>query len=373
MFSVVPLKLQRKTPMSTANSLELGMLALINDERNDAGLEPLRMITLLNDAAETHSAWMLEADQFSHQGEDGTTPSDRMEQAGYPFEGNSLALENIGWQSARGEDGFVDDVAQVHASLMNSAGHRANILNPDAEDVGIGIEVGTFSGASGEYEAVMVTQVYGSTDADISAWIDPETGDDGADVVDDQIAEGEEDTPDIPDTTEAEDDTATPDDVVEEPTDAEDDTDPIVGDDMSEDDTDEQDMETDEGPVGDVPVAETPGEDDSVNDEPLDDMPEIIAIDDAPACAMTSLTVDISDVFEIKRDGDQITLETTQDKLITAFMDAFDDWAFLNELPDEESALDVSDLMIDGVSDDGGAFACETLEDDAEDIAAQCI
>ena len=352
--------------MSTANSLELGMLALINDERAAAGLEPLRMITLLNDAAETHSAWMLEADQFSHQGENGTSPSDRMEQAGYPFEGNSLSAENIGWQSARGEEGFIDDVAQVHASLMNSAGHRANILNPNAEDVGIGIEVGTFSGTNGDFEAVMVTQVFGTTDADISAWVDPETGDDGTDVIDDLIAEGEDDTLNTPDTTEAEDDTATPDDVVEEPTDADDDTDTPIVDDMPEDDMEEP--ETDDAPLEDAPVAEAPTEDD-----PVIDMPEVVAIDDAPPCALTTLTVDISDVFEIRRDGDQITLETTQDKLMTAFMDAFDDWAFLNEMPDEESALDVSDLMLDGVEDDAVAFDCAFLEDDAQDLAAQCI
>ncbi|MEP3698263.1 MAG: CAP domain-containing protein, partial [Marinomonas sp.] len=137
--------------MSTANPLELGMLALINDERAAAGLEPLRLITLLNDAAETHSAWMLETNQFSHSGDAGSSPSERMEEAGYPFEGASLALENIGWQSAHGEEGFVDDVAQVHASLMNSPGHRANILNPDARDIGIGIETGTFSSASGDF------------------------------------------------------------------------------------------------------------------------------------------------------------------------------------------------------------------------------
>ena len=127
--------------MSIANTLELAMLALINDERAEAGLSPLRMITLLNQAAEDHSSWMLENDSFSHEGADDTSPSDRMAGAGYPFEGRTMALENIGWQSARGLDGHADDVAQIHASLMDSPGHRANILNPDVQDIGIGIEI----------------------------------------------------------------------------------------------------------------------------------------------------------------------------------------------------------------------------------------
>ena len=95
--------------MSIANTLELAMLALINDERAEAGLSPLRMITLLNQAAEDHSSWMLENDSFSHEGADDTSPSDRMAGAGYPFEGHTMALENIGWQSARGLDGHADD------------------------------------------------------------------------------------------------------------------------------------------------------------------------------------------------------------------------------------------------------------------------
>lgn len=365
--------------MSTANSLELGMLALINDERAEVGLEPLRLITLLNEAAQDHSSWMLEADQFSHTGEDGTSPSDRMEQAGYPFEGTSLALENIGWQSTRGEEGVVDDVAQIHASLMNSEGHRENILSPDAEDIGIGIEVGTFSTDNGDYEAVMVTQVFGTTQADISAWVDPETGDDAPEIADDIVAENDTDTP------EAEDDTGVPDDVFEEPTDPDDDTDPVVAEDVPEADTSNPDTDAEtpvdeeekaeDAPIDDVPEDDPsedvtdPEETDEDGDDIPSDLPEVIAIEDAPPVAPFTLSIDLTDVFEIKRDGEQITLETTEDKLIAAFMNAFDDWAFLNEMPDE--TVDVSDLMLDGLAEDG--LTNDLLEDDAEDIATMCI
>ena len=193
--------------MSNANTLELGMLSLINAERALAGLDPLRLITTLNAAAEDHSRWMLETDTFTHSGADGSSPSDRMEAAGYPFEGASLALENIGWQSARGAEGFEDDVAQVHEGLMASPGHRANILDPNAEDIGIGIEIGTFSGTSGDYEAVMVTQVFGSTEADLSAWVDPGTGEPEDEIVnEDEDPTADETPPEEPSTETPEDD-----------------------------------------------------------------------------------------------------------------------------------------------------------------------
>ena len=49
----------------------------------------------------------------------------------------------------------------VHESLMNSPGHRANILNPAFDEIGIGIENGDFEG----FDSVMVTQNFGATDA----------------------------------------------------------------------------------------------------------------------------------------------------------------------------------------------------------------
>lgn len=348
--------------MSTANSLELGMLSLINDERAIAGLEPLRLITLLNDAAETHSAWMLETNQFSHSGDEGSSPSERMEEAGYPFEGTSLALENIGWQSARGDEGFVDDVAQVHASLMNSPGHRANILNPDAEDIGIGIETGTFSSASGDFEAVMVTQVFGTTDADISAFLDTEISDDDVEIVDDMIAqedEDETDTPTVPETIEPE--TEGSDDAADEPIVVVDDDVPVV-------------VVDDNTPVVAEETPDEPADDDWPTDEPVPSVPhEVIAMDEVPFdCVPTSLTVDLSDVFEFNRDGDQITLETTQEKLISAFQNAIDDWTFLIEAANENEGTDISELMIDNPENE--AFSCGLFEeDDEEELALQCM
>ena len=128
--------------MSRANSLERQMLKLINEERAEVGAGPLRLEKRLNDSAEDHSSWMLDVNRFSHTGEGGSSAGDRMRDADFKFTGNWTWGENIAWQSERGASGASDDVKDLHEGLMNSPGHRANILNPDFKVIGIGIEQG---------------------------------------------------------------------------------------------------------------------------------------------------------------------------------------------------------------------------------------
>ncbi len=147
--------------MSQASALEQQMLELINNERTSRGLEPVQLELRLNDASEDHSQWMLQQDVFSHTGENGSNPGERIEQAQFEFSGNATWAENIAWQSERGAPGLEDDVIDLHNGLMDSPGHRANILNPDVTVIGIGIETGDYQG----YEAVMVTQNFARTSA----------------------------------------------------------------------------------------------------------------------------------------------------------------------------------------------------------------
>lgn len=153
--------------MSVANQYEVQMLALINAERAANGLAALKMNAKLNTSAETHSRWMLQADVFSHTGAGGSSADQRMRDAGYVFSGNWANGENISWQSQRGAEGISDDVINLHNSLMNSPGHRANILNPDYVEIGIGIEVGEFTTSNGvDWPAVIVTQNFARSSAD---------------------------------------------------------------------------------------------------------------------------------------------------------------------------------------------------------------
>lgn len=147
--------------MSQASELERQMLELINAERSARGLKPVQLELRLNDSAEDHSKWMLGQDVFSHTGIGGSSAGERMADAGFQFSGSWTWAENIAWQSTRGAPGLEDDVINLHTSLMNSPGHRANILSAEVEVIGIGIEQGNFDG----WDAVMVTQNFARTGA----------------------------------------------------------------------------------------------------------------------------------------------------------------------------------------------------------------
>ena len=242
--------------MSTANTFEREMLALINQERTSRGLDSLMLETRLNDSSEDHTTWMLESDTFDHTGQGGSSATQRIEDAGFDLEGNWRTGENIAWQSERGAPGISDDVAQLHQSLMNSPGHRANILNPDFDYIGIGIEEGDFRG----WDSVMVTQNFGSTAAEVVL----DTGDAPVPPTD-EVAEPTDPVVEDPDT-----------DVVEDP-----ETDVVETEDPVSDtpDTDVTETEEPETPDTDVtetedPDAETPETEDPGTETPDTDVTE---------------------------------------------------------------------------------------------------
>jgi len=141
------------------------MLDVINAERAAVGLNPVVFNNDLNESSEDHSAWMIETDSFTHAGVDGSSSRERIEAAGYELEGNWKTGENIAWVNEDGGNGLSDEVVRLHTNLMNSPEHRANILNPDFEEIGIGIEVGEFDDDGTAVEAVFVTQNFGTSSA----------------------------------------------------------------------------------------------------------------------------------------------------------------------------------------------------------------
>lgn len=144
------------------------MLELVNEERTSRDLGALQLETNLNLSAEDHSLWMLGTNTFSHTGVDGTSARERMVAADFDLVAPWNTAENIAVQSARGDAGYFDDVANLHTSLMNSEGHRANILNPVLEYIGIGIEVGSYTYSSSfTASSVIVTQNFARTAGDV--------------------------------------------------------------------------------------------------------------------------------------------------------------------------------------------------------------
>lgn len=127
------------------------MLELMNAERAKVGAQPLAFDLDLNEAAELHSEWMIAADVFSHTGAGGSTPTGRDQAAGYKLTGSWATGENIAWASLRNPAGLQDEVQLLHANLMNSPGHKANILNANYREVGVGFETGEYQGWQGAF------------------------------------------------------------------------------------------------------------------------------------------------------------------------------------------------------------------------------
>ncbi len=121
--------------------LELQMLTLINAERIERKLRALVADPSLVPAARAHSADMFARGYFSHQTPEGLSPADRVKKykVRYLVLGENLALGPT--------------LSICHRGLMNSPGHKANILSKAYGRVGIGI-------VDGGVHGLMVTQAF---------------------------------------------------------------------------------------------------------------------------------------------------------------------------------------------------------------------
>jgi uncharacterized protein YkwD len=121
--------------------LETQMLQMVNEERTKAGLKPLRADPEMARVARNHSQDMFKRGYFAHENPDGQDPFDRMRASNVQFRaaGENLALAQT--------------LEIAHTNLMNSPGHRANILNPSFGRLGIGV-------LDGGYYGLMISQEF---------------------------------------------------------------------------------------------------------------------------------------------------------------------------------------------------------------------
>jgi uncharacterized protein YkwD len=107
--------------------LEAKMVNLVNEERVKRGFKPLAPDPELKRVAINHSKDMFARGYFSHYTPEQKDPFDRMREAGVKF---SAAGENLA---------LAQTLEIAHTGLMNSPGHRDNILRPNFGRIGIGI------------------------------------------------------------------------------------------------------------------------------------------------------------------------------------------------------------------------------------------
>ncbi len=121
--------------------LEQQMINLVNNERTKRGLQGLRYDPSLQKVARIHSEDMFNRGYFSHFSPENKTVADRANENGVNF---MVIGENLA---------FAPSLTLAHEGLMNSSGHRANILSPEFNKIGIGIM------ESRDY-GLMITQVF---------------------------------------------------------------------------------------------------------------------------------------------------------------------------------------------------------------------
>lgn len=114
----------------TVAAYEQEVFDLVNQIREENGLEPFVYNETLAETARAHSQDMIDRNFFDHTNPDGKSPFDRMRDNGLSY---SMAAENIAV-------GYPSPEAVVEG-WMNSQGHRANILG-GCEELGVGLALG---------------------------------------------------------------------------------------------------------------------------------------------------------------------------------------------------------------------------------------
>lgn len=126
----------------TKSSLE----NFVNQTRQSIGLKPLSENEKLNQAAQMKAQNMVQEQYFNHTSPSGVTPWFWFKQAGYSykFAGENLAV------------GFYES-EEVYNAWLNSASHKANIVNPNYTEIGTAVLKGF-----GSNSAIIVVQEFGS-------------------------------------------------------------------------------------------------------------------------------------------------------------------------------------------------------------------
>ncbi len=114
-------------PVSGLSVDEQRMFDLVNQERVKAGLSPLQIDLNVVKLARMKAQDMIDKGYFSHTSPTYGSPFNMMKSYGvqYRYAGENLA--------------GAPTVDSAHKNLMNSSGHRANILNVNFSKVGIGV------------------------------------------------------------------------------------------------------------------------------------------------------------------------------------------------------------------------------------------
>jgi len=136
-------------PLRDLEAVRSEMLARVNAARRSAGLAPLKRNLDLDRAAQEHARDLLERGYFEHVSPEGATPMSRASAAGY----RGLVSENLHRR--------IGSIEVVLDDWLRSPGHRRNLLDPGANDLGIGLAIGPGYGSDPSGYRLIWVQSFG--------------------------------------------------------------------------------------------------------------------------------------------------------------------------------------------------------------------
>ncbi|MDD5221234.1 MAG: CAP domain-containing protein [Candidatus Pacebacteria bacterium] len=122
------------------------LVDLTNTARQEHSLHILKPNFLLEQAAQLKANDMAQKGYFSHNSPEGITPWHWFDEVGYPY---TYAGENLAVNFS--------DSGVLHQAWLDSPSHKANIVNANFTEIGIGTATGMHKGK----EAVFVVQLFG--------------------------------------------------------------------------------------------------------------------------------------------------------------------------------------------------------------------
>jgi hypothetical protein len=146
-FTISMLSFGPVMPAFSSAITQENIIALTNESRKELNLPSLKANLELSKAAQAKADDMLAKGYFSHNTPEGKTPWTFITAAGYNY---ISAGENLAVNFTEAEN--------VETAWMNSPGHKANIVNKNFEEIGIGISQGEYQG----HTAIFVVQMFGT-------------------------------------------------------------------------------------------------------------------------------------------------------------------------------------------------------------------
>ena len=145
-FSLAFLSLSPAAPALSSAITQANIISLTNQSRTEFGISELKSSPFLSLAAQKKADNMAAEGYFSHTSPDGRQPWDFIKEQDYKY---LMAGENLAVNFTEAEN--------VEEAWMNSPGHKANILNKNFKEIGIGIAQGQYLGKT----TTFVVQMFG--------------------------------------------------------------------------------------------------------------------------------------------------------------------------------------------------------------------